>query len=335
MGMRGLLIGMVALAAVAGAVAQDAKGGKDSPLISRYEGSRLIAWRNTPFAEIKPLKLLTDDIAKEKKLDRELAAEGEVQELFYLSPKGRNALEVQRNYEAALKQAGATLIYSCADGARGCHSRGGPAGDVLLNGPIPDSQRVNSGAYQAFGALATNLRFALFKLNRAGADSYITVYSVDSPADTKEYGGSAATYLQIVQPKAVETGKVSVLNARQIGSGLSAEGKISLYGIYFDTGKAELKPESKPQLAEMAKLLKDNGALKVFIVGHTDNQGQFDANQALSQRRAEAIVGALVKDYKLDAKRLSARGAANIAPVASNANEAGRAKNRRVELVEQ
>jgi OOP family OmpA-OmpF porin len=335
MGIRSLFIGVVVLAAAAGAGAQDAKGGKDSPLISRYEGSRLIAWRNTPFAEIKPLKLLTDDIAKDKKLDRELTVEGEVQELFYLSPKGRNALEVQRNYEAALKQAGATLVYTCLEGAWGCHRSGGPAGDILLNGPLPDSQRINSGVYDAFGALSTNLRFSLFKLSRGGADSYITVYSVDSPADSKSFGGSAATYLQIVQPKAVETGKVSVLNARQISSGLSSEGKISLYGIFFDTGKAELKPESKLQLAEMAKLLKDNAALKVFIVGHTDNQGQFDANQALSQRRAEAIVGALVKDYKLDAKRLSARGAANIAPVASNASEAGRAKNRRVELVEQ
>lgn len=335
MGIRSLLIGAVVLAAAAGAGAQDVKGGKDNPLISRYQGSRLLAWRTTPFAEVKPLKLLTEDIAKEKKLDAGLTVEGEVSELFYLSPKGRNALEVQRNYEAALKQAGATLIYSCVDGAWGCHSRGGPAGDILLNGPIPDSQRISSGVYEAFGALATNLRLAVFKLSRSGVDSYVTVYSVDSPTDSKAFGGSAATYLQIVQPKAVETGKVSVLNAKQISSGLSAEGKISLYGIYFDTGKAEVKPESKPQLAEMAKLLKDNGALKVFIVGHTDNQGQFDANQALSQRRAEAIVGALVKDYKLDAKRLSARGAANIAPVASNASEAGRAKNRRVELVEQ
>lgn len=338
MWIRSLFTGAVMVAAAAtttGAGAQDAKGGKDSPLISRYEGSRLIAWRNTPFAEVKPLKMLTDDIAREKKLNPALAVEGEVQELFYLSPKGRNALEVQRNYEAALKQAGAVLVYTCADGSYGCHSRGGPAGDILLNGPIPDSQRINSGVYEAFGALANNLRFSLFKLTRGGADSYITVYSVDSPTDSKAFGGSAATYLQIVQPKAVETGKVSVLNAKQISSGLSAEGKISLYGIYFDTGKADVKPESKPQLAEMAKLLKDNAVLKVFIVGHTDNQGQFDANQALSQRRAEAIVAALVKEYKLDAKRLSARGAANIAPVASNASEAGRAKNRRVELVEQ
>ena len=332
---RSLFAGTFVLAIATVAGAQDAKGGKDHPLMSRYQGSRLIAWRTTPFAEVKPLKLLTESVAKEKKLDPGLAVEGEVQELFYVSPKGRNALEVQRNYEAALKQAGATLVYTCMDAAYGCHSRGGPAGDILLNGPIPDSQRINSGVYVAFGALATNLRFSLFKLSRAGADSYVTVYSVDSPADSKDYAGSAATYLQIVQPKAVETGKVSVLSAKQIGSGLSAEGKISLYGIYFDTGKADIKPESKPQLAEMASLLKDNAALRVFIVGHTDNQGQFDANQALSQRRAEAIVGALVKDYKLDVKRLSARGAANIAPVASNANEAGRAKNRRVELVEQ
>src|SRR5687767_14020455 len=101
MGIRSLWVGIVIVAAAAAAGAQEAKGGKDSPLISRYEGSRLIAWRNTPFTEIKPLKLLTDDIAKDKKLNRDLAVEGEVQELFYLSPKGRNALEVQRNYEAA------------------------------------------------------------------------------------------------------------------------------------------------------------------------------------------------------------------------------------------
>lgn len=332
---RSLFMGALVLVFVAGAGAQDVKGGKDHPLISRYQGSRLVAWRTAPFAEVKPLKLLTEAVAKEKKLDAGLAVEGEVQELFYVSPKGRNALEVQRNYETALQQAGATLIYTCVDGAYGCHSRGGPAGDILLNGPIPDSQRINSGVYVVFGALATNLRFSLFKLNRGGVDSYITVYSVDAPADAKDYAGSAATYLQIVQPKTVETGKVSVLNAKQISMGLSTDGKISLYGISFDTGKADIKTESRPQLAEMAKLLKDNSALKVFIVGHTDNQGLFDANQTLSQRRAEAIVAALVKDYRLDARRLSARGVANIAPVASNTSEAGRAKNRRVELVEQ
>jgi len=85
----------------------------------------------------------------------------------------------------------------------------------------------------------------------------------------------------------------------------------------------------------MARLLQKSPSLKVFIVGHTDNQGSMDVNLTLSQRRAEAVVTALTRDYKIGAARLHAHGAASFAPVSSNASEAGRAKNRRVELVEQ
>lgn len=115
--------------------------------------------------------------------------------------------------------------------------------------------------------------------------------------------------------------------------GLAADGKIALYGIYFDTGKAEVKPASKTQVAEIAKLLKAQPALKVVLVGHTDNQGALDANLALSQQRAQAVAEALAKGHQIDAKRRAARGVASLAPVASNAAEEGRAKNRRVELV--
>jgi outer membrane protein OmpA-like peptidoglycan-associated protein len=132
----------------------------------------------------------------------------------------------------------------------------------------------------------------------------------------------------------MKAGNVTV-SADELGKGLAAEGKIALYGVYFDTGKAELKPESKTQLDEMGKLLNQNKLLKVVIVGHTDNQGSMDANAALSQKRAEAVVAALSGGYKIDAKRLLARGVASLAPVASNGSEAGRARNRRVELVEQ
>ena len=132
----------------------------------------------------------------------------------------------------------------------------------------------------------------------------------------------------------METGKVTI-GADQLQKGLAAEGRIVLYGIYFDTGRAEIKPESKAQLDEMAHLLTNDRALKVAVVGHTDTQGAADTNQALSQRRAEAVVATLTTNYKIDAARLKARGVASFAPVATNRTEAGRAKNRRVELVEQ
>ena len=175
---------------------------------------------------------------------------------------------------------------------------------------------------------------SLFKLTRAGADTYVTVYSVDVPKDTKDFGGSASTYVQIVQSKAMETGKVTV-DANAIGKGLQAEGKIALYGIYFDTGKSDVKPASKAQLDEMAKLLQANATLKIFIVGHTDNQGAVDANLALSRARAQAVADALVKTYKVDIKRIATAGVANYAPLGSNASDLGRARNRRVELVVQ
>ena len=110
-------------------------------------------------------------------------------------------------------------------------------------------------------------------------------------------------------------------------------GKIALYGVQFDTGSAVVKPESKAQLDEMARLLTTNAAAKFFIVGHTDNVGELQANTSLSQRRADSVVASLVQGYKIDARRLVARGVANVSPVSSNELESGRAKNRRVELV--
>ena len=83
----------------------------------------------------------------------------------------------------------------------------------------------------------------------------------------------------------------------------------------------------------MAKLLQGRPALKVLIVGHTDSQGAVDTQLGLSQRRAQALVDALAQGCTLDAKRLAARGVVNLAPVATNATEAGRAKNRCVALV--
>lgn len=315
----------------------DVAGARDHALLSRYQDSWLIAFRQQPFAEVKPLAFVKASEATQLKLDRTIAVQGEVAELFYVSPQGRTALEVQTNYINALTQAGAKMLFSCTHGQGSCPKRGGPATDMLLNYVVPQKQQVDvrDAAYYAFGAQSSNLRLAVLQLVRAGVTSYITVYSVDSPPDSKDFGGSAASYLQIVQPKSMDANKVTVFDARQIASGLTAEGKIALYGIYFDTGKAELKPESRAQLEQMSKVLAQSAALKVFVVGHTDNQGAFETNLLLSQKRADAVIAALTRDFKVDAKRLSARGIANLSPVASNAEETGRARNRRVEMVAQ
>lgn len=82
-----------------------------------------------------------------------------------------------------------------------------------------------------------------------------------------------------------------------------------------------------------AQLLQSNASLRVFVVGLTDNQGAPDGNLALSKARAQAVVDAPAKNRNVDAKRLAAAGVANYVPVASNAGDAGRVRNRRVELV--
>jgi outer membrane protein OmpA-like peptidoglycan-associated protein len=108
-----------------------------------------------------------------------------------------------------------------------------------------------------------------------------------------------------------------------------------LYNILFDFDKADIKPESQQQLQEIAILLKASPNVRLNVVGHTDNQGQVAYNMDLSRRRAQAVAQALVQNHGIAAGRLTGYGVGPLAPVASNADEAGRARNRRTELVPQ
>ncbi len=124
-------------------------------------------------------------------------------------------------------------------------------------------------------------------------------------------------------------------NADVFAKDIHTTGHAAVYGIYFDTNKSEIKPESAAALAEIAKLLKGKPGLKVYVVGHTDSTGDTIANMKLSQGRAEAVLNALVSKYGIAAARLKAYGVGPLAPVSSNDTEEGKGKNRRVELVKQ
>ena len=123
-------------------------------------------------------------------------------------------------------------------------------------------------------------------------------------------------------------------DAAAFQAGLKENGHVEVPGILFDFGKSDLKPESEAALSEVVKLLQGNLALKVWVVGHTDNVGSAESNATLSGARAAAVVKALTQKG-IEAKRLAPHGAGPYAPVASNSTEAGRARNRRVELVAQ
>lgn len=162
-----------------------------------------------------------------------------------------------------------------------------------------------------------------FRLTREGKEIWVEVWA----EFTGKYG------LMIVQKEAMAQDIVA--NADAFANDLKSTGHVAIYGIYFDTGKSTLKPESEQAIGEIAKLLKNDAGLKVYVVGHTDNVGGLEANMKLSQDRAEAVMQSLVRSHGIGAARLKAYGDGPYAPVASNDSEEGRAKNRRVELVKQ
>lgn len=309
----------------------DVRGAQDHPLIKRFTGSSLVGYRVSDWEQISlPIGMAVAD----RKMKETVTLEGKVTRLVYLAPRGKAPLEVYRNYEQALAAAGFKRVFACEKDCANLYFAWHDTLNVVTGFKWADgSITTPSGSrYSLYGAIASEQgRFLYGTLPRTGGGDDVHVLLYNSVAEnlTTETTG---TTLIIVEPKAMATGQVMV-DAKAMQSGLQADGKIALYGIYFDTGKAEVKPESKPQLEQMAKLLLSQPALKVYIVGHTDNQGVLDANLALSQQRALAVSAALTGGYKIDAKRLLAKGVANLAPVAPNAAEDGRARNRRVELV--
>ena len=116
---------------------------------------------------------------------------------------------------------------------------------------------------------------------------------------------------------------------------LASRGRWATQGIRFATGKADLQPESRPVLKEIASTLQRNATLKILIEGHTDNVGAAAANLALSDARAAAVKAALVADFKVDGSRITTKGFGDTKPSAPNTTPSGRAQNRRVEIVKQ
>lgn len=332
-----LALGLAAgLARAATPFPPDAAGAADHPMLKRFTGSALIGYKSADWDQaVLPIGM---ELAHQQATGRDLLkdrlnAEGKVTRLVYLAPPGKTPLEVFRNHEQALQAAGFKKRFACESDCTKLYFAWGKtvdlsAGMTWSKGFIPGQ---GNSSYPVTSALNFDGRMWTGTLSKGGQDVHVLLYTSSAATDNTTM---AATWLEFVEPKAMPTGQVTV-DANAMQGALQAEGRIALYGIYFDTAKAELKPESKAQLDEMAKLLQAQPALKVYIVGHTDNQGSLDGNLALSQQRAQAVVAALSGSYKVDAKRLQARGVASLAPVAGNGGEPGRARNRRVELVAQ
>lgn len=324
------LAATVVLAAAAGAQ-QEAAGARDFPLIKRYEGSRLIGYDSRPFDAAKIIvgKLSLGDNGQPT-ADAVRTLEGRHTRLLYLAPLQRSSLEVFRNYENELTAKGFSIVYKCS-GEEQCETFGAELYRVLY--PPTGALQNNELSKVAFNVPAEP-HYLTATLSRPEGPIAVSLYvAVDRGTAFPETKDRVAVLLDVVEDKPMETKMVTV-DAAKMAKDIATTGRVALYGLYFDTDKADLKPESAPSLAEIVKLLKGEPDLKVYIVGHTDNAGGFDYNMGLSQRRAKSVVDQLVQSG-IAADRLKPAGAGLIAPVAPNDDEAGRSKNRRVEIVKQ
>ncbi len=234
--------------------------------------------------------------------------EGRITRIAYRTNPGPSILEVSRNFETQLAKAGFETLLACDTDACG----GIPFTEAIDALPIPQMW-VDGFNYHYYAGRKTD----------GGRETFASV--VVSENNREIYAQLIVAELGAIENKMVD--------AAAMAKGLGETGHIALYGIYFDTDKATIKPESRPTLEQIAKLLTGQPQLNVFIVGHTDSQGAFDYNMDLSKRRAEAIAAELVKSYRIAPARLRTAGVGMLSPVGSNASDGGRALNRRVELV--
>ena len=319
---RKLLLYVCLLFLPASAYAEDLVGSADHALLGRYEGSRIVGYINRAFDEYDLILSSSRYSDGRTEWPDRVALEGTLTRILYQAPRDRSGLEVYRNYEAALSDAGFTSLYSCQQ------EECGP--NFYTFAALPWANGFG-WVRDVFITEPPKQRYLAAKLVREEGDIYVGLYVIDY----NFMNSMAAPYvhLDIVELAAIEN-KMVVVEAEALSQGIQTLGHAAVYGIYFDTDKDVIEPESKAALDEVGRLLAEQTDLSLHVVGHSDNEGAFDYNLALSQKRAAAVVDALVETYGISRSRLEANGVGFLAPVASNRTEEGRAQNRRVELVE-
>lgn len=268
--MKLLIWGLIAATALLSAqpAARDAAGCTESKVISRMPGCMIQRCENKDFASA----LMPRDQS-----DRTTRVEGQLERIIYKCPATTSPLELGRNTEAALKNAGFQVLFTFVygNGAR-------------------FYMTANKGPYWV----------------------YLSVID----------------YYDITIVKQKEMEQQMTASAEGWAAQVNQTGRVSLYGINFDTGKATIRPDSEPVLNEVLKLLQSNPAWAMMVAGHTDNVGAAEMNLTLSRQRAESVI-AWLAGHGIERNRLVPAGFGDTRPVAPNTNDEGRQKNRRVDLV--
>lgn len=320
------MIALLAWAGISNAPA-DVPGGRDPEGLKRYENSELIAYREPKVDEFnlplgRPTKI--GDVPEYEKSE---ALVGRVSRYCYLAPEGVTAAALFLNYKSELEALGLDTLYTKKPGEKGWF------------GATFNKQSAEDKLSQMLAYNEAEERVLVAKTKDESPTYYylfVTAYKdgLRGIHDKKVQKGAALAYLQVISPEKIQQ-KMVFVDAAKMATELASQGRVALYGLYFDTAKDTLRDDSLPTLGEISKLLKDNPELKVRIVGHTDNEGKPDYNLDLSRRRAASVVKALTGSHGIAGARLDSFGCGLYAPVASNDTAEGKAKNRRVELVKQ
>lgn len=326
----------------------DIAGARDPDWLQRFDGSHIVSYSHSGYDEylfpLGPLKLVPGDDPRDENNNRlwqfepNKTLEGARTRLVYVLPAGRSPLEALRGYQQVIEGLGGVKAYECKAGECGADagrntSGGGSDQSVAMklwpNARVTDEAFGNGACAQTIGVV--DQRLGSFEIPDK---AYVVVHAFTGADDLycKAFTGRTIAVVDVLERKAREQKMVTV-SAAEMDTAIHTTGRVALYGILFDTNSSAIKPESRPALDQIAQLMLQQPLLKLHVVGHTDNQGGLESNFTLSKARAQAVSAALTRDYGIDATRLGANGVSYLAPVASNADDAGRAKNRRVELV--
>ncbi|MCW5774467.1 MAG: DUF4892 domain-containing protein [Rhodospirillaceae bacterium] len=331
------LLALAAFVALPARAETDAPGTSDHPMVKRYEGSWILGYQQRTFTDFViptgPLKVDFSNQAQPYSVERSVKVEGRHTRILYVVPVKRATLEVMRNYRETLEAQGFKRLYSCS-GAE-CGADNGNRFITHWMYPIAGAEKLkNKGQMSEFALnFPEDVRYAAYWLDRPEGSVYVAVTVSENKFNQwPQTFDKVMALVDVVEVGRMERRMVDP-KADEMKRGLDVNGKVALYGILFDFNKAEIKPESAGTLGEIAKLLQGNSALKLYVVGHTDAVGALAYNKDLSEKRAAAVVAWLAAKHGIARDRLVPAGVGPLAPVATNATEEGRAKNRRVELV--
>jgi OmpA-OmpF porin, OOP family len=297
----------------------DIEGSKDYPLVSRYKGAIIEYYKEFKWDSYK-IPVSKVDQFSDVHFPKTVDVEGKIIRIQYSTSPENTPILIFKNYKDAFQKAGYNILFE------------GKNDEELGNNPhefcwyFYGDDGLNLKRFgAAFNPAGTKHSYIVAEAKNINKNIYIVVY-------ISNFSDATIITQDVIEEEAPEIGLVT---AEYIDKGISSVGHSALPGVFFETGQSTIKSESGEALKNIAAFLNNHPDKKYFIVGHTDNVGDFQNNMALSESRAKAVASDLIAKFGVNASQLKAYGVANLSPVYSNSTIEGKARNRRVEIVEQ